>query len=321
LHAKALWYTGPGRTELRDEKIPAPRDGEVRVRALHSAISRGTEALVAAGNVPPNEYDRMRAPEMGGEFPFPVKYGYASVGIVESGADELVGNTVFALYPHQDAYTIGADAVSVIPDDIPPTRAVLAANMETALNAVWDGSPAPADRIAIVGAGVVGCLVAHLCGRLPGAEVTLIDVNTERRAVADVLGVQFATPQMAAGNCDVVFHTSASSAGLATALQLAGMEARIVEMSWYGTAAVTAPLGESFHSRRLQLISSQVGHVAASHRARWDYGRRLAAAIGLLNDERLDALLAPGISFAKLTEALPRILSPQSGTLCQVIDY
>lgn len=258
---------------------------------------------------------------MGGEFPFPVKYGYASVGIVEAGAAELVGNTVFALYPHQDAYTISADMVAVVPDEIPPTRAVLAANMETALNAVWDGAPGPADRIAVIGAGVVGCLVAYLCARLPGAEVTLVDVNPARRAIAEKLGARFASPAEAAGDCDVVFHTSASSAGLATALQLAGMEARIVEMSWYGIDGVTAPLGESFHSRRLQLISSQVGHVAASHRARWDHGRRLAAAIALLHDARLDTLLAPGVPFAKLTDALPRILSPQSGTLCQVIDY
>ena len=182
--AKALWYVGPGRAELRDEKVPAPRPGEVRVRTLHSALSRGTESLISAGRVPPSEYERMRAPEMGGEFPFPVKYGYAAVGIVEAGSPELIGNNVFALYPHQGAFTIAADAVAVLPDDVPPTRAILAANMETALNAVWDAAPGPADHIVIVGAGVVGCLIAWLCGRLPGAEVTLVDIDPRRAKTA-----------------------------------------------------------------------------------------------------------------------------------------
>lgn len=321
MHAKALWYVGPGEAELRDEKVPAPRDGEVRVRALHSALSRGTEALVSAGAVPVGEYGRMRAPEMGGEFPFPVKYGYASVGIVEAGEPDLVGNTVFALYPHQDAYTLPADNVTVVPDGVPPGRAVLAANMETALNAIWDGAPGPGDRIAIVGGGVLGCLVAGLCARLPGAEVTLVDINAARAEVARALGAAFALPADAPGDCDIVFHASASSAGLATALGLAGMEARVVELSWFGTQAATVPLGESFHSRRLRLISSQVGQIAPSRRPRWDHRRRLATAVGLLGDARFDILLAPGIPFAKLPAMLPRILSPESDVLCQVIDY
>jgi NADPH:quinone reductase-like Zn-dependent oxidoreductase len=321
LTAKALWYVAAGRAELRDEPSAALEAGEVRVRALHSAISRGTERLVLSGRVPESEFDRMRAPFMAGAFPFPVKYGYAMVGRVEQGPAELKGRTVFALHPHQTGFNIPADAATPIPEGVPPARAVLAANMETALNAVWDAAPGPADRIAVVGAGVVGALVAYLCGRLPGAQVTLIDVDPSRAELARALGVSFAAPGHAAGDCDLVVHASGSAAGLATALGLAGEEATVLEMSWYGTDQVAAPLGAAFHSRRLKLISSQVGKVAPSHRPRWSYARRLAAALDLLKDPKLDALLAPSITFADLPARLPDILSPQGGVLCQLVTY
>ncbi len=319
LTAKALWYAAAGRAEIRDEPLAAPVASEVRVRALHSAISRGTERLVLAGRVPESEFDRMRAPFMAGAFPFPVKYGYAMVGRAEQGP--LQGRAVFALHPHQTIFNVPAEALTPVPEGVPPARAVLAANMETALNAVWDAAPGPADRIAVVGAGVVGALVAYLCGRLPGAQVTLVDVDPSRVELARTLGVSFAAPDKAPGDCDMVVHASGSAAGLATALGLAGEEATVLEMSWYGTDQVAAPLGAAFHSRRLKLISSQVGKVAPSHRPRWSYARRLAAALDLLKDPKLDALLAPSIKFADLPSRLPDILSPQGGTLCQVVDY
>jgi threonine dehydrogenase-like Zn-dependent dehydrogenase len=317
---QALWYVGPGMAELREEAI-APGPADVRVRAHFGAISRGTEALIFAGRVPPTEYRRMRAPHMGGEFPFPVKYGYAVVGEVEAGPPHLCGRRVFALHPHQDEFALSADAVTPLPEGVPPHRAVLAANMETALNAVWDGAPAAADRIAVVGAGVVGALVALLCAGLPGGEVTLVDIDPARAALARALGVGFASPGDGPKDCDVVFHASGAPAGLATALDLAGDEAKIVEMSWYGTGDVSLPLGGPFHSRRLAIISSQVGKVAPSHRPRWTSARRMAAALGLLTDARVDALLAPPVRFADLPSRLPRILAPGSGVLCQRVDY
>jgi hypothetical protein len=318
---QALWYTGPGRAEIREEQITPPTEGEVRVRALFGALSRGTEALVAAGRVPADEYERMRAPHMGGAFPFPVKYGYATVGRVEDGPAELRGRVVFAIYPHQSRFNLPAAAVTPVPDGVPPARAVLAANMETALNAVWDAAPGPADRIAVVGAGVVGALVAYLCGRLPGAEVTLVDINPARAGLAGRLGVNFAAPDAAPSDCDLVVHASGHGAGLATALRLAGDEATVLEMSWYGAGEVAVALGGAFHSRRLRLVSSQVGRVAPSHRPRWSYGRRLAAALALAADDRLDALLASPVGFADLPQRLPEILGPGSGVLCQVIAY
>ena len=319
--AQALWYSRPGHAEVRQEKLAPPGADEVRVRTLFGALSRGTEALVFRGRVPKSEYGRMRAPFMAGEFPFPGKYGYATVGRIEDGPEALLGRLVFTLYPHQDLFNVPASAAIPLPQDLPPQRAVLAANMETALNAVWDAAPGPADRIAVVGAGVVGSLVAYLCGRLPGAEVTLVDINPARAELARALGVGFARPQTAKGDCDLIVHASGDPAGLDTALALAGDEATVLELSWYGDAPVTASFGGAFHSRRLRLVSSQVGQIAPSHRPRWTHGRRLAAALGLLADARLDALLAPAIAFHDLARRLPDIFDVKNGILCQPITY
>ena len=319
--AEALWYTARGKAEIRRETLQPLRPGEVRVRALFGALSRGTEALVLGGRVPRSEFDRMRAPFMTGDFPFPVKYGYATVGEIEEGATELTGRKVFALYPHQTRFNIPQDAVVPVPKTVTPQRAVLAANMETALNAIWDAAPSPADRLAVVGAGAVGAMVAFLCGRLPGASVTLIDIDGGRADLARQLGVGFATPDTATGDCDIVFHASGTAAGLNSAIALAGDEATVIELSWYGEGSVPATLGGSFHSRRLRLISSQVGKVASSHRPRWTHARRLGAAINLLADPRLDALISPAVRFSDLPSRLPGLLEHNNGVVAQLISY
>ncbi len=319
--SEALWYTGPGRAELREESVAPPGPNALRVRALFSGISRGSERLVLNGRVPQSEHRRMRAPLMDGGFPFPVKYGYAAVGRIEAGPASLVGRTVFALHPHQTLFNLPAEAAFFVPDDVPPARGVLAANMETALNAVWDGAPGPADRIAVVGGGAVGLLVAYLCSRLPGAHVTVIDTAPARADLARALGARFATPEHAPAECDLVFHASGSATGLASALRLAGEESTVVELSWYGEGDVAVPLGDVFHSRRLRLVASQVGRVAPSHRSRWTPGRRLQAALSLLNDPVLDVLLAPPVPFEQLPEQLPGLLGPDADARCPVIQY
>jgi hypothetical protein len=321
VEGEALWYVGPGRAEIRAEPVAPPAAGEVRLRALYSGISRGTERLVLDGRVPLSEHSRMRAPNMAGAFPFPVKYGYATVARIEAGPADLVGRIGFVLYPHQTAFNLAAGAVALLPPDVPASRGVLAANMETALNAVWDAAPGPADRIAVVGGGVVGSLCAWLCAKLPGADVTLVDIDPRRAEIAGALGAGFSLPFDALGDCDVVIHASATQAGLATALRLAGDEACVIELSWYGSAEVAAPLGEAFHSRRLRLVSSQVGQVAPSRRPRWSHARRLAAALGLLNDAALDVLIAPAVDFHDLPTLLPKILAASGGVLCPLIRY
>lgn len=319
--ARALWHVAPGRCEIREEAVGDPRPGELRLRTLHSGISRGSEALVFSGRVPPEEYERMKAPFMGGAFPFPVKYGYSSVSRVEAGDAALAGRAVFSLFPHQSHFVLPADAAILLPAHIPPQRAVLAANMETALNAVWDAQPGPADRIAVIGAGVVGCLIAWLCGRIPGTQVTLCDIDPTRAKIAAALGVGFAAPAETQRECDLVVHASGTPQGLSAALALAGNEATILELSWYGSGEVPVSLCGPFHSQRLKLISSQVGQVAPSHRPRWTHRRRLEAAISLLSDPALDVLIAPAIRFEDLPQRLPDVLKSGSGILCQRVDY
>ena len=322
IQARACWLAEPGRAELRTEALPAPGPGEVQVRALHSGISRGTETLVFRGEVPESEFDRMRAPFQQGAFPAPVKYGYSSVGVVEEGPPELQGRTVFCLYPHQSHYVVPVEAVHPLPDGVPPERAVLAANLETAVNALWDAAPRVGDRIAVVGGGTLGLLVAWLAARLPGSQVQVVDTQAGRGAVAGRLGADFALPGAARREVDLVIHASGHPEGLATALDLAAFEATVLELSWYGSRPVSVPLGAAFHPRRLVLKSSQVGHVAAAQRARWSHRRRLQLALSLLADPALDALVTGASPFDELPSVLARLAaSGVDGTLCHRIDY
>lgn len=319
--ALALWYTAPRECNLNEVVLPPPGPDDCLLTTLWSGISRGTERLVCEGRVPASEHERMRAPFQQGDFPFPVKYGYCAVGRVDAGPQDMLGRVVFCLHPHQDRFIAPRSCLTPVPDAVPARRAILAANMETALNAHWDAGSGPADRIVIVGGGVLGLLVAWLAARLPGAEVTLVDVEPSRAAVAARLGFGFALPDAAPHDVDIVFHTSATAAGLETAITAAGTEARIVELSWYGEGAVPASLGGAFHARRLQLISSQVGLVSTSRRVRWDYARRAEAAMALLADDRLDALITDEIAFGDLARRLPGLLAPGAAGLTAAICY
>ncbi|HEY6508134.1 MAG TPA: zinc-binding alcohol dehydrogenase [Vicinamibacterales bacterium] len=321
LDARAFWVVAPGRGEIRSEPLPTPSSGDVRVRTRFSGVSRGTESLVFTGHVPTSEYQRMRAPFQQGDFPAPVKYGYASVGRVEEGPDGLVGRTVFALYPHQTQYVVPATAVHVVPDAVPARRAVLSANMETALNGVWDAAVLPGDRVAVVGGGTVGCLAAWLAARIPGCEVTLVDVHEERHAVARALGVGFSLPSTASDGADVVLHTSGTGAGLATSLALAGDESTVVDLSWYGDHMVTVPLGGAFHSQRLTIKSSQVGRVALPQRQRWTFARRLSLAISFLAEDALDVLLTGESAFGDLPSTMATLAAGPRTTICHCIKY
>ena len=319
LRARAFWTIAPGKGEVRDETVRPPRDGEVLVAAWYSGISRGTESLVLAGRVPQSEHERMRGPHQAGDFPFPVKYGYQSVGRVLAGPRELVDRLVFCLHPHQSLYVVPAGEVLPLPDGVPPARAVLAANLETAINVVWDAELRLGDRVAVVGGGVVGCLAAYLAARVPGCRVELVDVAPARAPVAAALGVAFAAPEAAQPDADVVLHTSGSAAGLRTALGLAGHEATVVEASWHGDAPVELPLGAAFFARRLTIRSSQVGGLPAAQRARWTHRRRLALALSLLSDRALDALIDGESELEALPVVLPRLAA--TAALCHRVRY
>jgi threonine dehydrogenase-like Zn-dependent dehydrogenase len=311
--ARAFWTIGPGRGELRSEALPEAGPGTIKIRALASGISRGTEALVFAGRIPPGQFDTMRAPLMGGTFPFPVKYGYSTVGERDDG------HRIFVLHPHQDHFLAPASMCVPVPEAIPTHRAVLAANMETALNLCWDAVPLAGERVLVIGAGVVGLLAASLLSRIPAAEVTVVDVNPARAVLAKRLGCAFASPDAAPHDQELIVHASASEAGLHLALRRAAFEGRIVEASWYGDASPVVPLGEAFHARRLRLIATQVGAVAPNMRGRRSHAERLATALALLDNPAYDALLEGPTRFGDLPEAMPRILAP--GGLCHVITY
>jgi threonine dehydrogenase-like Zn-dependent dehydrogenase len=320
-HAQAFWLREPGLGEIRPVPLDEPGPGDVFVRTLYSAISRGTETLVFRGGVPTSQYTAMRAPFQEGDFPGPIKYGYLNVGIVEHGPAALRGRTVFCLYPHQTAYVVPAQAVVLVPDDVPPERAVLAGTLETAVNALWDAAPLVGDRITVVGAGMVGCAVAGLAARFPGVRVSLVDIDVSRAEVAAALGVDFTLPADAADGRDLVVHTSATSAGLQQSLDLLAPEGTVIDLSWYGDTEVTLSLGGSFHSGRLGIRASQVGTVSGARRGRRSATDRLALALDLLGDPAFDALISGVSRFDELPDVMTRLADGSLPALCHLISY
>jgi 2-desacetyl-2-hydroxyethyl bacteriochlorophyllide A dehydrogenase len=319
---RSFWIVAAARGEIREEALPEPAHGDVVVESVYSGVSRGTELLVFEGKVPESERERMRAPFQAGAFPCPVKYGYSSVGRVVEGPGGLVGKSVFCLHPHQTRYVVPAAAVVALPRSVPEGRAILAANMETALNGFWDAGISAGDRVAVVGAGVVGSLVAYLAARCPGTEVELVDIDSSKASVADALGATFKLPDDATRDVDVVIHASGSPDGLRTALDLAGTEATVTELSWFGTSTVELPLGAAFHSRRLRIQCSQVGSVPAARRARWTNRRRLELAVSLLGDNRLDVVVTGESRFEDLPNAMTELSKERkSKSLCRRITY
>ncbi|MCS6932327.1 MAG: zinc-binding alcohol dehydrogenase [Acetobacteraceae bacterium] len=325
MQARAFWTVSPGAGDLRAETLPPRAPDQALVRARASGVSRGTERLVFTGRVPENQWAAMRCPLQEGSFPFPVKYGYSAVGVVEEGPEALVGRRVFVLHPHQDLFLAPAAMCIPVPEEVPDHRAVLGANMETALNILWDAAALPGERALVIGAGVVGLLAAFLLARIPGMRVTVCDLDASRRAAAEALGASFCVPDDAPGEQELIVHASASAAGLRLALARAANEARILEASWFGAADVPLPLGETFHSRRLRLVSTQVGQVGGAMRGRRTHAERLCLALSLLAEPALDALIGPATRFEDLPRAMPALLglAPAEGPapLCPLVTY
>jgi threonine dehydrogenase-like Zn-dependent dehydrogenase len=319
--ARAYWVREPGIGELRQVSVPDPGPGEVLVRSLRSAVSRGTETLVFGGHVPAGERERMRAPFQDGELPGPVKYGYLNVGVVRGGEPTLAGRRVFCLYPHQSWYVVPASAVVPVPDDVPVERAVLAGTVETAVNALWDAPPLVGDRVTVVGAGMVGCCVARLLARHPGMQVTLVDVDPARAKVAAALDVEFALPADAADGQDLTVHTSGTAVGLQLALDLLAPEAGVLDLSWYGDRAVSLDLGGAFHSRRLGIRASQVGTVSPARAARRSAHDRIVIALDLLRDPTFDALVTGSSALAELPDVMARLADGRLDAVCHTVTY
>lgn len=320
---RAFWVTGPARGEIRptNPDLDAPdNEPSVEVATLYTGISRGTESLVFNGRIPVSEHDRMRAPFQAGDFPWPVRHGYSNVGRVVQGPEELRGRTVFSLFPHQTRFRLPASAAIPLPQDLPAERAILAANMETAINGLWDAEAAIGDRIAVVGCGVVGILMAWLSQRIPGTRVTAVDTDPARQHVLAHLGVAF-DPTLDRDDHDLVIHASGNPLGLDHALGLAGTEGRIIEMSWYGDTPVNVPLGGAFHARRLTLRASQVGRVSPTRRTAWTHRRRLELALSLLRNPELDVLIDGDSSFEALPETMADLCRDGASALCHRVHY
>lgn len=319
--ARGFWVVEPGRGEIRSSRLTVPGPGDVLVETLSSGISRGTETLVFGGGVPVGQHQAMRCPFQEGEFPAPVKYGYCVVGRVAEGPGELRGRPVFALHPHQTRFVVPATAVVPIPEGVPPGRAILAANMETALNGLWDAAVGPGDRVCVIGAGVVGLLTAYLAASIPAVSLVVIDPDARKAEPARALGLAFRSGPEGLADFDVVLHASGNPDGLRTGLGLAGFEATILELSWFGDREVSLPLGEAFHARRLTLRSSQVGAVSPSRRSRWSHRRRLETALSLLADDRLDALISGESPFDELPAVMGALADGSLPALCHRIRY
>ncbi|MFK4808141.1 zinc-binding alcohol dehydrogenase [Microbacterium sp. ZW CA_36] len=320
--AHAWWTIGPGQGEFRSESLPGPSDSEASVRTLWTGVSRGTEGLVARGEVPESERERMRAPFQGGDFPFPVKYGYLNVGMVDDGPAQLVGRTVFALVPHQSCYVVPAEALVPVPEGVPPRRAVLAGAVETAVNVLWDAAPLIGDRVVVVGAGMIGCAIARVACGIPGVEVTLVDVVAAKAPLARALGAEFAlAPADPLPEADVVIEASGSGAGLELALRLAPTDGEVIVASWYGSRPVPITLGADFHSRRITIRSSQVGAVSSRRRSTRTTRDRLTVALRLLEDPAFDLLLGGTSSWRQLPEITAALAAGTAGELCHTIDW
>lgn len=320
-----LVYPKVRSASLETVHLPPFADTDIRIKSLFSGISRGTESLVFNGKIPENEWQRMRCPHQRGNFSFPVSYGYSLVGKViavgKSVKKILQGDIIFALHPHQNLIQINETAANRLPDGLAPRRAVLSPNMETALNAIWDSGMGPDDHVSIVGGGVVGLLTAYLAQKISCHPVELIDINEGRRKVAEKLGLHFRLHGDASSGRTRIFHTSAHGEGLQAALDLAAFEGKIIEMSWYGNKPVTLSLGGVFHSKRLQIIASQVGHISPSRRATTDYALRMTEAMSYLDNPALDHLLEAAIPFKALPDHTCQLFGSDSQALCQLIDY
>lgn len=327
--ANRLSYPSACSAVIEECQLADFKEKNVLIETLYSGISRGTESLVYHGKVPISEANRMRCPHQTGDFTYPVSYGYACVGkVIETQSDVSQikkDDIVFVLHPHQDIFCVPEEACNLVPATLTPSRAVLSANMETALNAVWDAEISGTSNHMVIGAGVVGLLTAFVLKSLSGHSPILIDINTAKKPIAEKLGLAFHTPDEIAqknlAEMERLFNTSASEKGLQLAIEQSGFEAKILEMSWYGDKAVNLRLGGEFHSKRLQIISSQVGHIAPAKRETHGYSDRMQEAMKLLSDDKLDALLEPEIMFEALPDHLHDIFNKNSSALCQLVKY
>ena len=310
--ARALWFETAGRARIRDETLAAPPDGWRRITAVASGVSPGTERLVATGGVPASVYDTMRCPYMEGSFDFPLKYGYSLVGRLDDG------RLAHVLHPHQTLCNVRAADIRIVPDDVPAERATLAANLETAVNALWDAELSLGERTLVIGFGTVGSLIARLLLRT-NAPFDVLDVDPAKRKLARDLG--FNAVDAVGGEYDVAIGASGNADEVQTALDAVGSEGRVIEVSWLGSQEARLDLGGAFHSGRKRIIGSQVSQIPPRLRGRWDFARRTELVFALLRDPAFDAHLTSAVPFEELPRFYEELCAGRAGGLSVVVRY
>ncbi|MEM9671559.1 MAG: zinc-binding alcohol dehydrogenase [Bacteroidota bacterium] len=315
----ALWHLSERESSIRSQSLPPLKTDECLIESLFSLVSSGTETLVANGQVPAELQDSMQVPYMEGSFGFPLKYGYSLVGKVIEGSENLVDRYVHLLHPHQQHCVVKETDVTVIPEGIPPQRAVLASNLETALNAVWDSHLSAGDRVLVVGMGLIGSLVALLASQFPATQIRVAETDPTRQSLAREQGFSLYDPSDTP--FDVAFHSSGSSTGLQTAIDAVGYEGQVIELSWYGTRSAEVKLGGSFHQQRKQIISSQVSQLPAHRQARWDYRRRKQTVLDLLQDDGWDDFLTATVDFTDVPALFDQLRLGDRSQLSWTLRY
>jgi 2-desacetyl-2-hydroxyethyl bacteriochlorophyllide A dehydrogenase len=301
--------------------LPNVRVGWCKIQTLYTSISPGTERLVYLGQVPEALYGEMKCLYMGGNFPYPVKYGYSLVGRITDGPEESMGKLVHVMHPHQDHCTVNFKDTYPVPQGIPPQRASLASNLETAVNAIWDSQVHIGDSVLVVGFGIVGSLVARLLSAIPGTRVEVADTHHAKVDLARKMGFTAFDPHDVSNGFDCAFHASGTPEGLQTAIDKVGFEGKIVELSWYGTRTVPIQLGGSFHSQRKIIISSQVSHLSGHQRVRWDHRRRKHLVFSLLQNPEFDEHITHSVPFTQLPATFSTLAHTPTEGLAYLVEY
>ena len=319
--AKAFWILGKGKSAIKEEILPVLKNKWCDLETVFSAISPGTEQLVFNDYVPKSIYEDMACPYMGGRFPHPVKYGYSLVGKIVKGPEKLMGKLAHILHPHQDCCRVYQEDIYLLPENLPAKRAVLASNLESAVTAIWDSQVTIGDRVLVVGFGIVGSLVARLLSFIADVQVEIIDINPKKIELAKQMEFKACFPDEAAKDFDLAFHTSGNGEGLRTAIEKVGFEGKIIELSWYGTRRISLDLGETFHSQRKSIISSQVSHIPSSHLPRWNILRRKKTVFSLLHRAEFDHHITHTVMFKELPSKFLQLNRLTSDGLAVLVNY
>jgi len=269
MKAQELWHITTSDTQVKETSI-ANDDSKLTIEAKYSFISQGTEKLVRRVNVPEELQSSMRVPYMKGSFELPLNYGYAIVGQVVEGPKAWENRYIHCMHPHASYFQITAADAYDLGESI-SSRHSLIGNLETAINGVWDSNMTKGARILIVGLGSIGLLTGLVAEKLFQAEVYFLEQNPERKTWAETKGW---SALKVPDHVDFAFHTTATSAGLQSAIDALKTEGTVVELSWYGKRKVEINLGGSFHIQRKKIIASQVSTIPPLRQVDWDFKKR-----------------------------------------------